>query len=80
MIYKGDGIDSARPTISLFMLCRRYSIIIRNICLMYNYRVHVFRGKNRMTNANKLIFSDAKILAIQVCFFYILKNWIYLIW
>ena len=30
----------ARPTIWLYMLCRRYFIWIRNIWLMYNYRVY----------------------------------------
>ena len=28
------------PTIWLYMLCRQYSIGIRNICLIYNYRVY----------------------------------------
>ena len=32
--------DAVRPTIWLYMLCRRYFIWIRNICLMYNYRVY----------------------------------------
>ena len=40
MELKGDTTDPARPTIWLNMLCRRYSIFIRNICLMYNYRVY----------------------------------------
>ena len=31
MEYKGEGIDPACPTIWLYMLCRRYSICIRNI-------------------------------------------------
>ena len=37
---KGDTNDAACPTIWLYMLCRRYSIWIRNICLMYKYRVY----------------------------------------
>ena len=37
---KGDTADAARPTLWLYMLCRRYSICIRNICLLYNYRVY----------------------------------------
>ena len=40
MELKGDTTDPARPTIWLNMLSRRYSIFIRNICLMYNYRVY----------------------------------------
>ena len=32
--------DAARPTIWFYMICRRYSIWIRNICLMYKYRVN----------------------------------------
>ena len=32
---KGDITDAVRPTIWLYMLCRRYSIWIRSICLMY---------------------------------------------
>ena len=36
MKYKGDTTDAARPTIWLYMLCRRYFIWIRNICLIYN--------------------------------------------
>ena len=28
------------PPYQMIMLCRRYSIWIRNICLMYNYHVH----------------------------------------
>ena len=35
MKYKGDTTDADRPTIRLNMPCRRYSICIRNICLMY---------------------------------------------
>ena len=41
--YKGEVIDQGCPTIWLYMLCRRYFIWIRNICLMYKNRVHVFR-------------------------------------
>ena len=37
---QGNITDAARPTIWLYMLCRRYSIWIRSICLMYNYRVY----------------------------------------
>ena len=43
MKYKGEGIDPARPTILFYMLCRRYFIWIRNICLMYKCRKHVFK-------------------------------------
>jgi len=41
--YNGEEIDPAHPIIWLYMLCRRFLIWIRNICLMYKYRVHVFR-------------------------------------
>ena len=40
MEWKGYTIDAARPTIWLYMLCRRYSDWIRNICLMYKYHVY----------------------------------------
>ena len=39
--YEIDTTNAARTTIWLiYMLCRRYSIWIRNICLMYNYSVY----------------------------------------
>jgi len=34
------NLDAARPTIWLNILCKWYSICIRNFCLTYNYRVY----------------------------------------
>ena len=40
ILFSMDTTDAVRLTIWIYMLCRRFFICLRNICLMYNYRIY----------------------------------------
>ena len=67
MKYKGDTTDAARPTIWLCMLCRRYFICIRNICLMYTKtysEYFLYKWRTRLQSMyNHMVWRTASVIS-----------------